>query len=699
MTQQTLAGTGASNPQEGSHASAKGKQGPLYFFRPFTPELLVCPAESVESLAQEIALMNRVSEDLIAARQELGLAHSNWLAQQDNTALQPHLEAVLKTAAKKEEAAAAKAHEALAETPAFNKDGVWELMPLIKRGAGGERFSAQQFVYVRSSKIVPVFKRIKLDTDKPQMKSFLVKDPATGKRKIDHEKVNDALKEALHKYTLHEWKTPPWGKEWAPEFAESFNKWAQYKTTEHEGEMAEFSAGTQILRFFAGAGMSAKAENSFKTFDDALHLRGEIAVSGKAKGEVGGNLASGKLEAIFYLPSKQGMKLWIPTPTEQKGGGFTWGSVPESELGFFRLYVKCGAEASCGGSLLAEVGLEFKRGRGNVQQFKGSPAKPNVPALLQPRMDVTKFDAKADGGGDLKAFVGVEAEGSIEGAFDWRRPGAKKDDWKKFASVKPGASAQGGAGVQAAFHITYDEGKFRVLAKLGACLGLGLKGEVEAVVDVVEIAEFAWWAKTQVAYAGDKNIKYFETQAFKTFVAMYTLVLAKGKKLEDMAKYLGRTLGDLTSELTSYIASSPRQFVEAIKNANDTLLNGLAEVKGYIVYALQRIGNNLDDLRRDAADAIERVLLSAQISNELSNVYQNVSPNICERGDAQLARNAIGNLIGMGQVATIEGGKRKEPAPGYRFEFSNTHEYAMQVGTNVAWLDSAPMAGSGTMAA
>ena len=68
-------------------------------------------------------------------------------------------------------------------------------------------------------------------------------------------------------------------------------------------------------------------------------------------------------------------------------------------------------------------------------------------------------------------------------------------------------------------------------------------------------------------------------------------------------------------------------------------------------------------------------------------------------GDAQLARNAIGNLIGMGQVATIEGGKRKEPAPGYRFEFSNTHEYAMQVGTNVAWLDSAPMAGSGTMAA
>ncbi|KVG68074.1 hypothetical protein WS80_04405 [Burkholderia pseudomultivorans] len=653
----------------------------------------------MESVAQEIALMNRLSEDLIASRQELGLAHANWLAQQDNTALRPQLEAALKAAAKKEEAATAKVHQELAETPAFNKDGVWELMPLVKRKSGGERFSAQQFVYVRSNRILSRIQRIKLDTDKPQMKSFLVKDPATGKRKIDHEKVHDALKEALHKYSLHEWKTPPWGNEWAPEFAESFNKWAQYKTAEQEGEMVEFSAGTQILRFFAGAGMSAKAESSFKTFDDALHLRGEVAVSGKAKGEIGGNLASGKVEATFYLPTKQGMKLWIPAPTEQKGGGFSWGSTPETELGFFRLFLKCGAEASCGGSLLAEVGLEFKLGRNNVQQIKGSPAKPNVPALLQPKMDVTKFDAKADVGGDLKAFVGVEAEGSIEGAFDWRRPGAKKDDWKKFASVKPAGSAQGGAGAQAAFHITYDSGKFRVLAKLGACLGLGLKGEVEALVDAIEIAEFAWWAKTQVAYAGDKNIKYFEDQAFKTFVAMYTLVLAQGKRLEEMAKYLGRTLDDLTSELTAYIASSPRQFIEAIRNANDALLNGLAEVKGYIVYALQRIGNNLEELRRGAADAIERVLLSAQITNELNNIYQYVSPNIAVKGDAQLARNEIGGLIGMSQIAMIESGKRDEPAPGYRFAFSDTHEYAMQVGTSIAWLDSTPTAGGGTMAA
>ncbi|WP_269504302.1 hypothetical protein [Burkholderia sp. IMCC1007] len=699
MADQTLAGIGASNPNEHSHADAKGKQGPLYFFRPFTPELLVCPAESVESLAREISLMNGLSEDLIVARQELGRAHANWLAQQDNTALRPQLEAALKAAAKKEEAATAKVHQALAETPAFNKDGVWELMPLIKRKSGGERFSAQQFVYVRRAAIVPIFKRIKLDTDKPQMKSFLVKDPATGKRKIDHEKVHDALKEALHKVSLHEWKTPPWGNEWAPEFAESFNKWAQYKTTEHEGEMAEFSAGTQILRFFAGAGMSAKAETSFKTFDDALHLRGEVAVSGKAKGEIGGNLASGKLEAMFYLPTKQGMKLWIPAPTEQKGGGFSWDSTPETELGFFRLSVKCGAEASCGGSLLAEAGLEFKLGRNNVQQIKGSPAKPNVPALLLPRMDVTKFDVKGDVGGDLKAFAGVEAEGSIEGAFDWRRPGAKKDTWNKFASVKPTGSGQAGAGAQAAFHVTYDSGKFRVLAKLGACLGLGLKGEVEALVDAIEIAEFAWWAKTQVAYAGDKNIKYFEDQAFKTFVAMYTLVLAKGKKLEEMANYLGRTLSDLTDELTAYIASSPRKFVEAIRNANDTLLNGLAEVKGYIVYALQRIGSNLDDLRREAAEAIERVLLSAQITNELTNVYQYVSPNLAERADATLARNTIGGFIGMDQVAMIERSKRDEPAPGYRFAFSNTHDYAMQVGTSVAWLDAAPTAGGGTMSA
>jgi len=36
-----------------------------------------------------------------------------------------------------------------------------------------------------------------------------------------------------------------------------------------------------------------------------------------------------------------------------------------------------------------------------------------------------------------------------------------------------------------------------------------LKGEIEATVDVVNMAEFAWWEKSQVAYAGDKNLQHF----------------------------------------------------------------------------------------------------------------------------------------------------------------------------------------------
>src|ERR1700761_4423897 len=262
MNQQKPSGTSTSNPQEGSTADAKGKQGPLYFFYPDTAELFVCPAESVSAVAQEIALMSQLSENLVEARQELGEAHANWLAQQSNTALRPQLEAKLKAAIKKEEAATAEVHEKLEETPAFNKDGVWELLPLRKMKSGKDQYVGQRMTYVRSDKVKSHFRRYKLDSDKPQLKSFLVKNAQSGKYELDHKQIDDKLKEAFHKVKLGEVKTPPWGAQWAPEFAEAFNKRANFKTPDSPDAMTQFPGGAQFLRFFAGAGASAKAETS-----------------------------------------------------------------------------------------------------------------------------------------------------------------------------------------------------------------------------------------------------------------------------------------------------------------------------------------------------------------------------------------------------------------------------------------------------
>jgi len=695
MSNENAAGTSRSNPQIGSTADAKGKQRPLYFFYPDTAELFECPVESVDAVAKEIALMSRLSENLIEARQTLGMAHAAWLEQQTNVALRPQLEANLKEAIKKEEAATAEVHNHLEETPAFNKDGVWELLPLRKTAAGKEQYSGQRFTYVRSSKVRNHFRRYKLDSDKPQLKSFLVKDEATGQYKLDHEKIQEKLDEAFKKTKLHEWKRPPWGREWAPEFAEAFNKNAKFKSPDDPNAMCEFSGGTQMLRLFAGAGASAKAESTIKSFDDALHLRGEVAVSAKAKGEVGGVLADGNIKATLYLPWKSGLELWIPAPTESKGGGYSWSSTPDTTLGFFRISLATKAEASCGASLLAEGGVEFKLGRdGKTQRVKGSRATRDPSQMQQPKLDVTKVEVKADAGGDLKAFAGVEAEASVEGAFEWRRP-QEKVKWTGFASVKPGVSGQAGAGAQAAFHITYDE-KFRILMKAGVCVGVGLKGEVEAVVDVVNMAEFAWWAKSQVAYAGDKNLQYFSKEAFRTFVAMYTLAIAKGKEI---GTYVGKEFAELRSELTNFIRTEPRQFLNAVRNAHDSLLNSLAEVKGYIVYALQSISDQFDELKTEASDAIKRILSAAQIRNELENVYQFTSGEIAEKGNAGLARNDIGQIVGMDTLAMIESRLRDEPAPGFAFAFNDTPTYMMQQGTNVAWMDPKTIAGDGSQLA
>jgi ribosomal protein L32 len=695
MSNENAAGTSRTDTLEGSTADAKGKQRPLYFFYPDTAELFECPLESVDAVAKEIALMSRLSENLIEARQALGVAHANWLEQQSNVALRPQLEAKLKESIKNEEAATAEVHSQLEETPAFNKDGVWELLPLRKTAAGKEQYSGQRFTYVRSSKVRNHFRRYKLDSDKPQLKSFLVKDESTGKYKLDHDKISEKLNEAFKKSKLHEWKTPPWGREWAPEFAEAFNKNAKFKSPDDPNAMCEFSGGTQILRLFAGAGASAKAESTFKSFDDVLHLRGEVAASAKAKGEVGGVLADGNIKATLYLPWKSGLELWIPAPTATQGGSYSWSSTPDTTLGFFRISLAAKAEASCGASLLAEGGVEFKLGRdGKTQQVKGTRATLDANQMQRPKLDVTKVEVKADAGGDLKAFAGVEAEASMEGAFEWRRP-QEKVKWTSFASVKPGVSGQAGVGAQAAFHITYDE-KFRILMKAGVCVGVGLKGEIEATVDVVNMAEFAWWAKSQVAYAGDKNLQYFSKEAFKTFVAMYTLAIAKGKEI---GAYVGKQFDELRSELTNFIRTEPRQFLNAIKNAHDSLLNSLAEVKGYIVYALKAIGDQFEEWRIEASDAIDHILAAAQVRNELDNVYQFTSPEIAEKGDPQVARNDIGRFIGMDQVAMIESRLRDEPAPGFAFAFNDTPTYTMQQGTNVAWLHPTTTAGDGSQLA
>ncbi|CAD6533505.1 MULTISPECIES: hypothetical protein [Paraburkholderia] len=696
MSEQKVAGQSCTNDQTGSVADAKAQQVPLYFFYPETAELFECPVESIEPVANEIALMSKLSEDLIEARQQLGAAHANWLDQQGNVALRPQLEASLKAAIQKEEAATQAVHKELTDTPAFNKDGVWELMPLKKFKSGTEAYVGQRLTYVRSSKVANHFRRYKLDSDKPQLKSFLKKDPSTGKYELDHDKMNDKLNSALKKTKYHEWKTDPLGCDWTLQMTAAFNKNANFKSPDDPDAMSEFSGGAQMLRLFAGAGASAKVESTVKSFDDALHLRGEIAVSAKGKGEIGAVLADGNLQAKFFLPSKAGLQLWIPAPTQEASGAYSWAHTPDTDLGFFRLAATLKAGASCGASLLAEGGIEFKLGRdGKTQQVRGTRAKRDLAQMKTAKVDVTKVEDKTDAGGDLKAFVGVEAEASIEGAFQWRRPEEKRDKWTAFASIKPGASAQAGAGAQAAFHITYD-GKFRILMKAGLCAGVGLKGDIEAVVDVVYMGEFVWWAKTQIAYAGDRNLKYFADTAFKTFCAMCTLAIVTGREI---GNYVGQQERELMSALQEFVRTKPRQFIEAIHNANDALLNSLAEVKGYLVYALKAIGDEFEDLRLEAASAISRIIAAAQVKNEVKNVYQSTSPDFSQQGDAQFARAEIGRFIGMDQLAMLESQPRDAPAPGFRFAFNDTPRYAMQEGTNVAWLDPTRTAGTDTQIA
>ncbi|WP_167530880.1 hypothetical protein [Paraburkholderia agricolaris] len=123
-------------------------------------------------------------------------------------------------------------------------------------------------------------------------------------------------------------------------------------------------------------------------------------------------------------------------------------------------------------------------------------------------------------------------------------------------------------------------------------------------------------------------------------------VLIASARASAKAESTIKSFDEMRTELTDFIRTQPRAFLNAIRNAHDSLLNSLAEVKGYIVYALKSIVDRFDEWRLEATDAISRILAAAQIRNELENVYPFTSSEIAVKGNAQVARNEIGQVVG-----------------------------------------------------
>lgn len=661
---------------------------PLYFFSPATGEILECPAQSVAAFRLEAEQLNKLLDDLwraqvgvSSATQALHVANAQVAPAQQTSA-----QAALAQSIQAEEKARAAMFGALKDLPKFNDGakGLLELLPLATH-KGQKLAKTRRMTYVRSDKVKSHFRTYHdLPGDKAKLKSFYKKN-AQGEYQLDTQKLKDSFSKVPVKGALSKEDVTYWADGWAPEFAEAFNATYDAKAAKTKADKAtpddacvQFSGGASMMRFFAGVGRSSSAELSTENFKDLLEGKGEIGAKFMGNARAGIDLASAQGNVSLYLPAKKGLHLNIAAGKNAKGGK------QELELGYVRFLIEAEVSVSCGASALAEGGLEFKLKADMTQGVRGAPATKSAIALANPKARVDKLEAENALKGSLGAFAGAEAGGKVSGALQWQKEAST--EFKDFAKINAGLQGQAGVGGSAMFEIGYSGGKFRIKTKLAACVGLGIKGSIDAEVGVEHLIEFDLWFKHQVVNALDQNLRYFEDRAWKVFVYMKALAIAEGRRLTE---YVGQELTDLQSAWRDLVDTATPEVIARIQSSRDYVLTSVAEAKALLLGLLESMKERLKGIRREIENTARWLLSAAQSKQEIENICARIAVDLGTPVNAPSGQMRLATLLGDSDALdSIMHAAKTTPTPGYGLAFVDepAYRFSLGMGTHQAWL-------------
>lgn len=660
---------------------------PLYFFNPANGEILECPPQSVAAFRLEAEHLNQLLDDLW--RTQVAVSSTTQALHVANAQVDPAQQTAAQTALTQSIKAEDKAREAmfkeLKDLPKFNDGakGLMELLPLATH-KGQKLSKTRRMTYVRSDKVKSHFRTYHdLPGDKAKLKSFYKKN-AQGEYQLDVQKLKDSFSKVPVKGSLGKEDVTYWADGWAPEFAEAFNASYDAKAAKSKADKAtpedacvQFSGGASLMRFFAGVGRSSSAELSTEDLKSLLAGKGEIGAKFMGNARAGVDLASAQGNVSLYLPAKKGLHLHIAAGKNAKGGK------QELELGYIRFLIEAEVSVTCGASALAEGGLEFKLKADMTQGVRGAPVAKSAAALADPKARVNKLEAENAAKGSLSAFAGAEAGGKVGGALQWQK--AASTEFKDFAKVNAGVQGQAGFGGSAMFEIGYSKGKFRIKTKLAACVGLGIKGSIDAEVGVEHLIEFDLWFKHQVVNALDQNLRYFQEEAWRAFVYMKALAIAEGKRLTE---YLGKTLPTLLDAWSELIDTAAPDVLARIKASRDYVLTSVAEAKALLLGLLESMKERLKGLRREIENTAQWLLSAAQSEQEIENIYARVAVDMDTKVSEQSGQMRLASLLGgTGALESIIAAAKTEPTPGYGLAFVNepAYQFSLGMGTHQAW--------------
>jgi len=235
------------------------------------------------------------------------------------------------------------------------------------------------------------------------------------------------------------------------------------------------------------------------------------------------------------------------------------------------------------------------------------------------------------------------------------------------------------------FEIGYSGGKFRIKTKLAACVGLGLKGNLDAEVGIEHLIEFDLWFKHQVVNALDQNLKYFAAEAWQAFVYMKALAIAEGKRLTD---YLGKTRDALAEAWKTLVELASAEVLARIRASEDIVLTSVAEAKALLFGLLESMKRRLGELQQEIEDVSHWLFSAAQTTQETENIYSRIAVAMNTPTDPSTGQKRLAALMGGADVLnSVVMALKSEATPGYALAFADdtAYRFSKGMGTHMAW--------------
>ena len=440
-----------------------------------------------------------------------------------------------------------------------------------------------------------------------------------------------------------EWKLAPEGEkeyhgvltQWARVMNGDITHFLERKTSDVEKRFnidpadpkrhVDLSAEAQLMRYTAGAGI----EGNFNPFQGNLFDKrdsgwvktmkrgiGEGKFGIKANAHADFAVAGGKVRTIWYWPHFAG---WHCDPSVL---------AQNIDLGWWRFSADIVLYATAGASVCAELDVALLY-TANKQGIKGTPkGEPGAKAMT---------GASAD----LDVFAGARAGVDLAGALQWLSPEGLTDgrartvdkktkaetaDYVDVASIKPGVSAAAGLMGSLAFKCFYQDGKFKITAKAGLCVGIGGKGEFTGDVGVATIEEFFKCIAYQLKHLDwAKARELMEQSVYDTYRHILYVVVAEGKRL---AEFLGKSARELEMEFESAVDAAQRRGREFLDRIRRSLEHWFAylppENKGLILAQVNQIAMD-HGLKEQAAFIVAEAMTTMQTPRGKYEVLQRFS--------------------------------------------------------------------------